>query len=348
MSPEVEILWPEPFLDLVNKFFSCSDWSLTIHGFRVLNRFVQVERSVVFSIEADGFIGVVFLGHEDGGEVGVEGLEVIPFCLLEAEEFFLMVLFGFLVFFEEGESLIVLFLFLLKEVELGLLFFLPLLGGALVFAFLFEVGEFLLLVFDLGFENEPGAGFDGVIVHGLKLLAGGVSAIDNFVNAVADAFCAIEESAVGFQFVQFGSAFLECFEVTGSGETDDIGGESIDEVGNRVVGFLKHAFDIAELKKDHELGSDERFIGSADSGDVEIHLVGNDAEFFEAERARDFATLAVVSVPLKLVEGFGGSRDIDGRAVKDAVGDFSFQLIVNNDGFMGIQMSGFFWNDVLV
>ena len=53
-------------------------------------------------------------------------------------------------------------------------------------------------------------------------------------------------------------------------------------------------------------------------------------------------------MPLKLVEGFGGSRDIDGRAVKDAVGDFSFQLIVNNDGFMGIQMGGFFWNDVLV
>ena len=117
------------------------------------NRFVEVERSVVFGIQADGFVGIVFLGDEDGGEIGAELFEVIPFRLIEAEEFFLVVFFGGLVFFEESQGLVVLLLFLLEEVKLVLLLFLSLFGGPLVFAGLFEVGEFLLLVFDFGFEN---------------------------------------------------------------------------------------------------------------------------------------------------------------------------------------------------
>jgi hypothetical protein len=134
---------------------------------------VEVEGGVFGGVQADGFVGVVFFGDEDGAE----GFEVIPFFFLEVE-------------------------------------------------------EFLLLVFDLGFEDEFGSRFDCVVVPGLELLAGGVATVDDFVDAVADAFYSFEEGFVGVELVEFGSACFESFEIEGSGETDDVGSEGVDEVGS--------------------------------------------------------------------------------------------------------------------
>ena len=48
---------------------------------------MEVEGGVGFVVfEADEFVGVALLGDEDGGEVGVGGLEVGPFFGAEFQE----------------------------------------------------------------------------------------------------------------------------------------------------------------------------------------------------------------------------------------------------------------------
>lgn len=279
-----------------------------------LDGFVEVKRGVFVSIQADGFVGIVFFCDEDGSEVSAEGFEVIPFFLLEMEEFLAVVFFGALVFLEESEGLLLLFFLLVEDVLLGEFFFLALFGIALVLSVLFEVGEFLLLVFDLGFEDKLGSRFDGVVVHRLEFVAGGVAAVDHFVDLVANALCPFKKGLVGGELVEFRGSGFEGFEVEGSGEADDIGREGIDEIGDGVVGFTEHLLDVAEFEKDHEFCGDEGFVCGANTGDVEIHLVGDDAEFFEAKCARDFLAFPVIAMPLKLVKGFGGGGDVDGGA----------------------------------
>lgn len=309
---------------------------------------MEVKRGVVVGIQSDGFVGVVLFGDEDGGEICAKGFKMIPFSLLEAEEILLVFLVGRLFFLEEGEGLFVFLLLLIEVVLLGSFFFPTLLGVALVFAALLQVGEFLLLVLDFSFENEAGSGLDGVIVHGLKLFAGGVATINDFVDAIADPFCSFEKGLVGWQLVEFGRAVLKSFEVEASGKADDIRGECVDEIGDGVVGFAEHLFDVTELEEDHQLDCYERLVGSSNAANVEIHLVGDDTEFFKSKGSRNFFPVAVVTVPLKLVKSFGGSGNVDSGSVENAVCDFAFIFGVDHDGFVGIKMGGFFGEDIRV
>ena len=73
---------------------------------------------------------------------------MIPFLLLEAEEFFAVGFIGGLGFLGEGELLLVFFAGLVEFVFLGPFLLEPLFGGSFVLLGLFEIGEFLLLFFD--------------------------------------------------------------------------------------------------------------------------------------------------------------------------------------------------------
>ena len=198
------------------------------------------------------------------------------------------VFFGGLALFEElefefffglagGEGGVAVFFLLFDFVFEGALLFGAVKEGAFVFVGLLEVGDFLTAFFGFGFEDEGGAGFDGVVVHLLEFVGGEVATVDDFGDVVTDAFGAALEFAVGGHFVEGGGFGFEVFELALAGEADDVGGEGVDEVGDGVVGLGEHALDVLELEEEHHAHGDEGFVGGADSFDIEIHLVGDDA-----------------------------------------------------------------------
>ena len=85
----------------------------------------------------------------------------------------------------------------------------------------------------------------------------------------------MQQLVVRRQFVQLLRLLFKVLERPFPCELDDVAGGGIDEITDRIVAGVQHAFDVDQLEKDHQTNHQHRVIRSAHVTDVVIHLVGH-------------------------------------------------------------------------
>ena len=93
--------------------------------------------------------------------------------------------------------------------------------------------------------------------------------------------------------VELGGVLFEYVKRTVGREVDHVGGDRIQKVSDRVVGLIEHALDVCQLEEEHQANGEQCIVGSTNVANVDVGLIGDDAQLVELKCIRHLATRVV-------------------------------------------------------